>query len=65
MIDPKQAPLPNESGFDYHLSDEQLEAYRDKPLALRLAWLYQGCVLGQHYPPEIIARQERFRRAKQ
>jgi hypothetical protein len=49
-------------GFRYYLSDEQLRGYRDKPLELRLAWLYQGNVLCLHFPREIKERQDRFRR---
>ena len=48
-------------GFRYYLTDEQLRRYREKPLELRLAWLYQGNVLRRHLPREIVERQDRFR----
>ena len=62
MNDSEEDPWADELGFDYHLTDEQLAAYADKPLELRLTWLYQGNVLRMAYPREIIERQERFRR---
>jgi hypothetical protein len=49
-------------GIRYYLTDEQIRRYREKPLELRLAWLYQGNVLRMHLPREIRERQDRFRR---
>jgi hypothetical protein len=49
-------------GFLYFLTDEQLESYRRKPLALRLEWLYQGNLLRMYLPRRIRERQDRFRR---
>lgn len=49
-------------GFKYYLTDEQLRRYREKPLELRLAWLYQGNVLRMHLPREIKERQDLFRK---
>ena len=49
-------------GFDYFLTEEQLESYSRKTLALRLEWLYQGNLLRMHLPRHIKERQDRFRR---
>lgn len=51
-------------GFGYYLSKEVLEEYQKKPLALRLAWLYQGNLLRMKYPKRIIELQGKFRQGK-
>ena len=51
-------------GFDYYLSKEKIREYQEKPIELRLKWLYQGNLLRMHYPKHIIRLQERFRQGK-
>lgn len=41
------------SGFDYYLSKAVIKAYRQKPLELRLQWLYMGNMLRMAYPEKI------------
>ena len=48
-------------GFDYYLSDEVLEAYRAKPLVLRLRWLYAGNLLRKALPARTRRLHEHFR----
>jgi len=47
-------------GFDYYLSKEAIERYREKPPELRLKWLYMGNLLRKGYS-EI---QDGFRKGK-
>jgi hypothetical protein len=49
-------------GFRYYLSDEMLEGYQKKPVALRLQWLYMANVLRMGYSKRTIEMQDRFRK---
>lgn len=51
-------------GFRYYLSDEMLERYRKKPIALRLQWLYMANVLRMGYSKRTIKIQNKFREGK-
>ncbi len=51
-------------GFDYHLSDEVIRSYREKPLELRLKWLYLGNLLRKAYNKKVIEIQDKFRAGK-
>ncbi|MBI5888400.1 MAG: hypothetical protein HZB82_06810 [Deltaproteobacteria bacterium] len=51
-------------GFDYYLSKEAIERYREKPPELRLKWLYMGNVLRKSYSKELIETQNKFREGK-
>ncbi len=48
-------------GFSYSLDEEILEGYREKPLELRLKWLYMGNLLRMGYSEKIIRLQDEFR----
>ncbi len=52
------------TGFRYYLSDDILERYRKKPVALRLQWLYMANVLRMGYSKRTINIQDRFREGK-
>jgi hypothetical protein len=52
------------TGFRYYVSDEMLERYRKKPVALRLQWLYMANVLRKGYSKKTIEMQNRFREGK-
>ena len=51
-------------GFRYYLSNEILERYQKKPIALRLQWLYMANVLRMGYSKRTIEMQDRFRAGK-
>ncbi|KAF0121334.1 MAG: hypothetical protein FD151_1286 [bacterium] len=51
-------------GFDYYLSKEAIERYREKPIELRLKWLYMGNLLRKGYSKRVIELQDRFREGK-
>ena len=51
-------------GFDYYLSKEAIERYREKPLELRLKWLYMGNLLRKGYSKDVIEIQDKFRAGK-
>ena len=51
-------------GFRYYLSDEMIERYQKKPVALRLQWLYMANVLRKGYSKRTIEIQDRFREGK-
>lgn len=51
-------------GFDYYLSDEIIKRYSEKPIELRLQWLYMGNLLRKRYDKKVIKIQERFREGK-
>ena len=42
------------SGFNYYLKEDILKGYQEKPVELRLKWLYQINKLRKYYPKEII-----------
>ena len=48
-------------GFAYRLSDEALESYKNKPLNLRLEWLYAGNLLRKAMPDRTKKLHEYFR----
>ncbi|MFH1619097.1 MAG: hypothetical protein ABIG11_04260 [bacterium] len=48
-------------GFDYCLSSETLSGYKNKPVELRLDWLYAGNVLKKAYPLKIKRLHDEFR----
>jgi hypothetical protein len=50
--------------FRYYVSDEMLERYRRKPVALRLQWLYMANVLRRGYSKKTIEMQDSFREGK-
>jgi hypothetical protein len=54
----------NRTGYRYYLSDETLEQYRKKPMALRLQWLYMANVFRMGYSRRTIKMQDRFRSGK-
>jgi len=51
-------------GFDYYLTKEAIERYREKPLELRLKWLYMGNLLRKGYSKDVIKIQDKFREGK-
>ncbi len=51
-------------GFDYYLSKEAIERYREKPPELRLKWLYMGNLLRKSYSKDVIEIQDKFRGGK-
>lgn len=51
-------------GFDYCLSDETIKQYREKPIELRLKWLYMGNLLRKVYSKDVIKIQDKFREGK-
>ena len=51
-------------GFRYYLSDDILERYQKKPVALRLEWLYMANVLRMGYRRRVIEIQNKFREKK-
>ena len=52
------------AGFRYYVSDEKIERYRKKPVALRLQWLYMANVFRKGYSKRIIELQDGFREGK-
>lgn len=48
-------------GFDYYLSKETIRKYQEKPLELRLKWLYLGNLFRKKYPKNIIKLHNKFR----
>lgn len=51
-------------GFSYNLDEEILEDYREKPLKLRLKWLYMGNLLRKGYSKRVSKLQDKFREGK-
>jgi len=45
-------------GFAYYVSGGMLTAYNEKPLELRLAWLYAGNIFRQAYPVKLKKLQD-------
>ena len=58
-------PKSKNKGFRYYLSNDILERYQMKPVALRLHWLYMANVLRKGYSKRTIEIQNRFRDEKQ
>ena len=52
------------TGFYYYVDDEKIKEYKNKPLELRLQWLYQINKLRKYYPKDIIKKQEEFRKGE-
>ncbi|MFH0775946.1 MAG: hypothetical protein V2A53_10775 [bacterium] len=53
-----------EKGFDYYLTKERIQSFKEKPPKLRLAWLYFGNLLRKQYPERIIKLQDELRMKK-
>lgn len=51
-------------GFDYYLTKEAIERYKEKPIELRLKWLYMGNILRMGYSKSVIKIQDKFRQGK-
>ena len=51
-------------GFEYVLTEEQIDEYRSRPIERRLQWLLQGNRLRKMLSPETIEIQEAFRQGK-
>lgn len=51
-------------GFGYGLDKEVLKDYREKPIELRLKWLYMGNLLRKRYSKNIIKIQDKFREGR-
>lgn len=51
-------------GFDYYLIKEAIKNYQEKPIELRLKWLYMGNLLRKGYNKNIIKIQDKFREGK-
>ena len=73
MEDPKPKSLSSSGrnsnskpgkGFDYHVSQEQIEEYSTWPYSRRLEWLLAGNRLRQALPRRIIEIQDKFRRGE-
>ena len=60
----KKSNLKPGQGFDYHVSQEQIEEYRTWPYTRRLEWLLAGNRLRQALPRKIVAIQDLFRRGE-
>lgn len=48
-------------GFNYCLDEEILKDYQEKPVELRLKWLYMGNLLRKNYSKNVIKIQDKFR----
>ncbi|MEW6618732.1 MAG: hypothetical protein AB1422_05210 [bacterium] len=48
-------------GFEYYLTNEQIEDYNNWPVEMRLKWLSEFNALRKYYPKEIIESHEKFR----
>jgi hypothetical protein len=48
-------------GFEYYLTKETIKNYQEKPVELRLRWLYFGNLLRKQYPENVIKLQNKFR----
>lgn len=59
--DPMDEPLKSRKGFQYHVSQEQIEEYRTWPYERRLDWLLAGNRLRRALPRRIIETQDKFR----
>lgn len=51
-------------GFDYYLTKESIKKYQEKPLELRLAWLYMGNLLRKEYSKKLCKLQNKFREGR-
>lgn len=51
-------------GFNYYLTKETIKKYQEKPIELRLKWLYLGNILRKKYPKNIIRLQDKFRQGE-
>lgn len=51
-------------GFSYHINKEVLKDYQEKPIELRLKWLYMGNLLRKSYSKNIIKIQDKFREGR-
>jgi hypothetical protein len=62
--DQRDEPPATRKGFDYHVSQEQIDEYRTWPYARRLEWLLAGNRLRQALPLRIKEIQDKFRRGE-
>jgi hypothetical protein len=53
-----------DKGFDYHVSQEQIEEYSTWPYSRRLEWLLAGNRLRKALPRRIVEIQDLFRRGE-
>ncbi len=60
----KKRNLKPAQGFDYHVSQEQIEEYSTWPYSRRLEWLLAGNRLRQALPRRILEIQDKFRRGE-
>lgn len=51
-------------GFNYYLEKDILKDYQNKPLELRLKWLFMGNKLRKYSSKKTIKNQEKFRKAR-
>jgi hypothetical protein len=51
-------------GFDYYLSNETIKKYQEKPLELRLKWLYMGNLFRKQCSINIVRLHNKFREGK-
>ena len=51
-------------GFGYSFDEEILRGYQEKPIELRLKWLYMGNLLRMAYSKRIARIQDKFREGK-
>jgi hypothetical protein len=56
--------MARSKGFRYYLSDDILERYRKKPVALRLQWLYMANVLRKGLGKKTREVLDHFREGK-
>lgn len=48
-------------GFDYYLSKDMIKRYGEKPVEVRLKWLYMGNLLRMGYSKKTVRIQDEFR----
>lgn len=48
-------------GFDYYLTEDMIKRYGEKPVEMRLKWLYMGNLLRKGYAEKIVRIQDEFR----
>lgn len=51
-------------GYTYSLTEETIAGYQEKPIELRLKWLYMGNLLRMSYDKKTIKAQDRLREGK-
>jgi len=61
---PEENKNSRPKGFDYYVTQEQIDEYRNWSYARRLEWLLAGNRLRQGLPRRIIDIQDKFRRGE-